>query len=96
MIPITSKVREYLEKNIAEDIPWQYDPEYVFAKERALYWNNKVSKLSASLVANCNHSIKEVESQYWEGSYLERARTDYTVKCKKCGIKLFEDTEMHD
>ena len=96
MIPITPKVREYLEKNIAEDIPWYYAPEYVFAMERARYWNARVSNLGVLLSSQCNHIKKEVTTEYFKGSYLDRAYTKYTVKCMRCKATLFQDHETHD
>ncbi len=95
MVPITPKVREYLEKNIAEDIPWQYDSEYVFAKERALYWKNKVVHLETTLRTKCNHIKKEVKTTHYDGSYLDKAYTEYVVVCMKCKARLFEDYEVH-
>ena len=41
----------------------------------------------------CPHEKMEVESQYHASDYYNKSTTDYTLKCYRCGAKLFEVTK---
>lgn len=49
----------------------------------------------AQLLAECTHDEVEKKSEYFDGSYYDKAHTEYWVVCKLCGAKSERTTEMH-
>jgi len=43
----------------------------------------------------CQNKRYITNDRYWEGSYLDRARTDYSHACVDCGY-TWETTTVHD
>lgn len=49
----------------------------------------------AQLLAECTHDEVERKSEYFDGSYYDKAHTEYWVVCTLCGAKSERTTEMH-
>jgi hypothetical protein len=47
------------------------------------------------LLAQCLHETLEQKERYYEGSYYDRASTDYWSECTICGKRLNKRTETH-
>lgn len=47
------------------------------------------------LLAECTHDEVITKSRYFEGSYYDKASTDYWDECKLCGATLNRREETH-
>lgn len=47
------------------------------------------------LLEECTHDEVERKSEYYDGSYYDKAHTEYWTVCKLCGKKSERTTEMH-
>lgn len=47
------------------------------------------------LLEKCPHETLEQKERYYEGSYYDRASTDYWTECTICGKRLDARTETH-
>lgn len=56
--------------------------------------NAQIAIFDAMLV-NCQHEEVEQKSSYFEGSYYDKAYTDYWCQCKLCGKKSEKKHESH-
>lgn len=72
-------------------------------KDKIFGLQEKIAELSKKLLSAravfdtiCPHKTQKVNLNYFEGSYLDRAYTEYDVVCTDCGKKLCSHTEMHD
>lgn len=56
---------------------------------------DNLSEMKAELRRVCPHTNKEVTEHYHEGGYLNKAYTEYKMKCADCGVDLGQKTEVH-
>jgi hypothetical protein len=58
---------------------------------------SRIARLQEELKDNCTHPADKVKQQsfYCEGSYLDRATTDYWNECTVCGTKSERTRKTH-
>lgn len=49
----------------------------------------------AQLLTECTHDEVERKSEYYDGSYYDKAHTEYWAVCTLCGKKSERTTKMH-
>ncbi|MCK9369199.1 Atg1 family protein [Candidatus Dojkabacteria bacterium] len=57
--------------------------------------SGQVRELKILLKSTCKHQRLIVSSTYFEGSFNDKAYTEYKVVCEDCGTQLFSDTKEH-
>lgn len=80
---MTDTTVEQMKKHIARK-------EKLVAKHRDELFN-----LKAELRRVCPHTNQKVNEWYFDGSYLNKAYTERTIKCVDCGVELGQETETH-
>lgn len=56
---------------------------------------NKHTNTIQQLLQECTHDEVERKSEYYDGSYFDKAHTEYWVVCTLCGAKSERTTEIH-
>lgn len=65
---------------------------FVIAKKNLIAKHNNAIK---KLLEECTHDEVEKKSEYFGGSYYDKAHTEYWVECTLCGAKSERTTETH-
>lgn len=65
---------------------------FVVQKRKLITKHNTAINL---LLEECTHEEVEKKSQYYSGSYYDKAYTDYWSVCKLCGKKSDSNSETH-
>lgn len=92
---VRNKIRELTEKNsVKENIPSSEGID--FARARVKYWNDRLQVLLKERDEACTHSDVEIGATFWDGTYLNRAETQYTIRCNICDSVIFKHTEVRD
>lgn len=66
---------------------------FVLAKKNLISKHNDAIK---KLLEECTHDEVEHKSEYYDGSYYDKAHTEYWAVCTLCGAKSDRTTKMHD
>lgn len=56
---------------------------------------SKADKLMSEARDQCPHTVTETHDEYFEGTYLDKARTVTYKFCAICGKQLDSETTMH-
>jgi len=66
--------------------------DFVVAKRKLIKKHNEAIKV---LLETCTHDEVDRKSEYYEGSYYDKAYTMYWNECKLCGSKSKKTNETH-
>ncbi len=73
-------------------------PSYQALKNKIKRKQNTIAKHQNQLnmlLRECPHEEIEPKESYYEGSYLNKASTDYWNQCKLCGARSEVTTQVH-
>lgn len=78
------------------DTPVEQMKKHIARKEKLIAKHkDELAEAKATLRKICPHANKDVTEHFHEGGYLNKAYTEYKIKCADCGMDLGQKTEIH-